>query len=82
MHGRVEVLDRVGRAESAIEGAGDAEALEGQGLGEPFPQRGGRARMRALEAQGALREATFGERRILKSASLFQRATGAGPHGP
>ena len=77
----VEILDGVGRTQGPIEGAGHAEALEGQRLGEPFPQRRCRAGMRAFEPGGELGQATLGEGRVWEGVGLLQGAADAGPHG-
>src|SRR5438876_1088993 len=45
----VEILDGVGRAQGSIQRAGDAKALQGQRLGEPFAERSRCAGMRPLE---------------------------------
>src|SRR5713226_66783 len=76
----VEILDGVGRAQGSIECAGDAEALQGQRLGEPFAERGCRAGMRPLEPGGELRESPFGERRIGERIGVLEGATDARPH--
>src|SRR5262245_22846860 len=53
----IEVLDRVRAPQRAVEGAGDAQALEGEGLVEAFAQGGGCAGVRAFKAGGELFEA-------------------------
>src|SRR6516165_11337309 len=55
----VEVLDRVRRAQRAVERAGHPEALERERLVEAFAQGRGRAGVRALEPGGKLFEAAL-----------------------
>ena len=57
----VEILDRVGRRQGPCEGAGDAQALDGERLLESFTQRGGGPRMVALERAGETLELALGE---------------------
>jgi hypothetical protein len=57
----VEVLDRVRRAQRAVERAGHPEALERERLVEAFAQGRGRAGVRALEPGRELLEAALGK---------------------
>ena len=51
----VQVLDRVRAAQRPVEGARDAEPLQGQRLLEPLAQRRGSAGMRVLQRLGILK---------------------------
>jgi hypothetical protein len=76
----VEILDRVRGAQRAIERAGDAEALEREGLLEPFAQGGGRAHVRALEAGGQLLESALHEGRVVERLRFVEHPPHARPH--
>ena len=79
----IEVLDRVRAPQRAVEGAGDAQALEREGLVEAFAQGCGCAGVRAFEAGGELFETALGKRRIGEPIRLvedpsYARAQGLG----
>jgi hypothetical protein len=68
-------------AQRAVEGAGHAEALEGEGLVQAFAQGRGRARVRAVEAGGELQEAALGEGGVRERVGFVEHAADAWPHG-
>src|SRR5262245_16145561 len=57
----------------SVRKSGDAEALERERLVESFPQRCGRAGVRALETVGELQEAALRQRRVGEPVRLGER---------
>src|SRR2546422_7732015 len=65
----------------SVQRASDTEALEREGLLQPFAQRAGRAGVGVVETCGELLEAALGERGVRESVGFLEHAADARPHG-
>ena len=68
----VEILDRVGRTHGSVQGAGQAQANDGEGLVEPLTHRGSRSGMVAFKRTGQVVKTPFPEPRRFTLEGLVQ----------
>ena len=68
----VEILDRIGRAQGSMQGAGQTQANDGEGLVESLTHRGRRPGMLAFERTGQVVQSPFAHRGRLTLERLAQ----------
>src|SRR4029450_5497767 len=76
----VEILDRVGAPQRAVERGGDAQALQREGLVQPFAQGRRGAGVGVVEPRGELQEAALGEGGVREPVGFVEHAADARPH--